>query len=65
MAPDQKILGVISKEDKMAEVQRRLQDQETQKARALLAAATSHFEALKITKDLITAQINKINGSDK
>jgi hypothetical protein len=59
MAPDSKILGVISKEDKMAEIQRRLQDQETQKARALLALATSHFEALNITKSLIEKQLEK------
>jgi hypothetical protein len=59
MAPDNKILGVISKEDKMAEIQRRLQDQETQKARALLALATSHFEALNITKSLIEKQLEK------
>jgi alpha/beta superfamily hydrolase len=63
MAPDNKILGVISKEDKMAEIQRRLQDQETQKARQLLAAATSHFEALKIAKNIIEEQIEKASGS--
>lgn len=61
MAPDNKILGVISKEDQNNEIQRRLQDAETMKARRLLAMATgSHFEALKITKDLITEQITKV-----
>lgn len=64
MAPDSKILGVISKEDKNAEIQRRLQDQETKKARELLASATNHFEALKIAKDQITQQIeNMIQGN--
>jgi alpha/beta superfamily hydrolase len=65
MAPDNKILGVISKEDKMAEIQRRLQEQETQKARQLLAAATSHFEALKITKNLIEEQLEKYSSGSK
>lgn len=50
MAPDKQILTVISKEDKVAEIQRRLQEQETQKARALLASAVGHFNALKITQ---------------
>lgn len=65
MAPDRQILGVISKEDKMAEIQRRLQDQEVQKARKLLAAATSHFEALKITKNILEEQLEKVNGSKR
>ena len=67
MAPDKLILTVISKEDRNLEIQRRLQDQESQKARRLLAMATgSHFDALNITKDIITKQILKvkINGSN-
>lgn len=64
MAPDNQILTRISKEDKIAEVQRRLQDQEIQKARKLLAAATSHFEALKITKNLLEEKLEINNGSD-
>jgi hypothetical protein len=65
MAPEQKILGVISKEDQMAEIQRRLQDKETQKARKLLALATgSHYEALNITKDLILKQIMNVKNGN-
>lgn len=59
MAPDQKILGVISKEDKAAEIQRRLQDQEAQKARKLLASAMSHLEAMRFTKNMIEKKINE------
>lgn len=68
MAPDNKILGAISKEDQNLEIQRRLQEQETQKARALLASATSHYEALKITKAQITKDIlavTQVNGSKR
>jgi len=68
MAPDQQILTAISKEDRNLEIQRRLQDQESQKARKLLAMATgSHFDALNITKDIITKQIMniKVNGHDR
>lgn len=62
MAPDIKILGVISKEDQQVEIQRRLQDQETQKARKLLAMATgSHAQALFITKDIIMKQLADLN----
>lgn len=64
MAPDKQILTAISKEDRNAEIQRRLQDQETQKARKLLALATgSHFEALNIAKKVISDQISKVNGN--
>lgn len=62
MAPDKQILTVISKEEKMVEIQRRLQDQEVQKARKLLASAMSHFEAMKIMKNQIEEQVLKING---
>jgi len=66
MAPDQKILGVISKEDKNAEIQRRLQDQEILKARKLLALATgSHRDALFIAKDIIHEQMNKVVKNGK
>lgn len=66
MAPDKSILTVISKEQRSEEVQRRLQNQEVQKARRLLALATgSHVEALLISKDIITNQILGINGLPK
>lgn len=58
MAPDIKILGVISKADKALEIQRRLQDHESQKARKLLASAMSHFEAMKFTKDFIEKKLD-------
>lgn len=69
MAPElNKILGVISKEDKALEIQRRLQEQETRKARNLLAQASSHAFALQTAKSIIEKQledvIKKINGSD-
>lgn len=64
MSPDKQILTAISREDLAVEIQRRLQDQESQKARKLLAMATnSHFQALQITKSLIESSINKANGA--
>lgn len=68
MAPDIKILGVISKEDRATEIQRRLQDQESQKARRLLASAMTHFEALKLMEKIIETQIDsnkKDNGQNR
>lgn len=69
MAPDKQILSAISNEDRAVEIQRRLQDQETLKARKLLALATgSHLQALNITKDIITRQILAItqaNGNSR
>lgn len=66
MAPDIQILTVISSEDKQQEIQRRLQDNETQKARKLLAMATgSHLSALRIMNDQIIKQVmevKKVNG---
>lgn len=65
MAPDPKILGAISKEDLNDEIQRRLQDDEIQKSRRLLAMATgSHLSAIRISKDLITQQILTISKSN-
>lgn len=68
MAPDKLILTAISKEDQNMEIQRRLQDAETQKARNLLALVTGHKQALDITKNRITQQImqvSKINGHNR
>lgn len=68
MAPDKLILTAISKEDQNMELQRRLQDFETQKARNLLAMVTGHKQALDIHKDLILKQImqiTKTNGSSR
>ncbi len=66
MAPEgTKILGLISKEDKMDEIQRRLQEQEARKARKLLAMAYSHKDALFITKNIIEEQLAKLNGHNK
>ena len=65
MAPDKQILGVISKEDRMQETFRRLQTQEAQKARSLLAMASSHFDAFGIMKKIVEDQTDlskKING---
>lgn len=64
MAPDKSILTVISSADRNSEIQRRLQEQEVQSARRLLALATgSHVEAFLISKDIITKQILGLNGS--
>lgn len=64
MAPDKSILTVISSADRNSEIQRRLQEQEVQAARRLLALATgSHVEAFMISKDIITKQILGLNGS--
>jgi hypothetical protein len=64
MAPDKSILGVISKEDRNAEIQRRLQDQETTKARQLLALAFTHLDAMKMTKSQIEKQLIGFNESN-
>lgn len=65
MAPDQQILTVISNEDKDMEIQRRLQDHETQKARRLLAMATgSHLDALNIMKSHIMKQVMHVKKSN-
>ena len=61
----QKINGAISEKDKrekMIEINKRLQDNETKKARKLLAKVMGHSEAFKIIHSRIEAQI-KLNGS--
>lgn len=68
MAPDQKILGVISKEDQRIEINRRLQAEEARKARELLAMATgSHLTAFRLMNDVISKQIKEVakNGSGR
>lgn len=68
MSPDRLILTAISKEDRNAEIQRRLQDHETRKARDLLAMVMGHKQALDFTKNLITQQImdlSKVNGKSR
>lgn len=63
MAPDTKILTVISNAEKQEEIQRRLRDQEAEKTRKLLALAMSNKDALFMTKAFITKKIDGGNGT--
>ena len=51
----------ISKEEKMRQIQKKLQSEESQKARKLLASAMTHFEALKLVRDKL--EKDSLNGS--
>jgi len=51
----------IQTSEKMAEVHRRLQEEENQKARALLATAMSHLEALRVMQSSISKKMNGVN----
>lgn len=50
-----------SQKEKMAEIQRRLQSEEAQKARRLLASAMSNLEAMKYVRKDIEKKV--LNGS--
>lgn len=65
MAPDIKILTAISKSDLNDEIQRRLQDDEAQKARKLLSMVMGHKDAFFFVKGMIENRIKKSgNGSN-
>lgn len=49
----------LTKEEKMAEIQKQLRDKEAQKARNLLAMAMTHYEALGIVKKQIEEKLEK------
>lgn len=51
----------ISKEEKMRQIQQKLQSEESKKARKLLASAMTHFEALKLVRDKL--EKDSLNGS--
>jgi hypothetical protein len=55
------ILTSEKQKEKMLEIQAKLQDQESAKARKLLATAMSHFEAMKLVRGQIEKKV--LNGS--
>lgn len=54
------ILTSKEQQEKMIEIQKKLQSQEARKARNLLATAMSQFEALKIVRDKLEKE--SLNG---
>lgn len=56
------MIGKISKEEKMAEIQKQLREKEAIKARDLLAKAMTHFEALQLVKSQIEKKLDNDNN---
>lgn len=55
------ILTSEQQKEKMREIQKKLQTEEAQKARKLLASAMSHFEAMKLVRGQIEEKM--MNGA--
>jgi hypothetical protein len=63
MEADKTKIPILTSEEKMRLIQEKLQNQESQKARKLLASAMTHFEALKLVRDKLEQEA--LNGQHR